>query len=34
MRTWEKKKEKLLEKMMEDYGIDQFQASDKYMDLE
>lgn len=34
MRAWEKKREKLTERMMEDYGIDQFQASDKYAELE
>ena len=34
MRTWEKKKEKLIERMMEDYKIDQQQASDKYAELE
>lgn len=34
MREWEKKKERLLEKMMEDYNIDQEQALDKYAELE
>lgn len=34
MRDWEKKKEKLLERMMEDYKIDQQQATDKYAELE
>jgi hypothetical protein len=34
MRDREKKKEKLLERMMEDYKIDQQQATDKYAELE
>ena len=34
MKAWEKKKEKLIERMMEDYKIDQFEAQDKYLDLE
>jgi hypothetical protein len=34
MREWEKKKERLIEQMSEDYGIDQFEAADKYAELE
>jgi hypothetical protein len=34
MAQWEKKKEKLIEQMSEDYGIDQFEAADKYVELE
>lgn len=34
MRDWEKKKEKLIERMTEDYKIDQQQATDKYAELE
>lgn len=34
MRNWEKKKEKLIERMTEDYKIDQRQAIDKYAELE
>jgi hypothetical protein len=34
MKEWEKKKERLIEQMSEDYGIDQFEAADKYAELE
>ena len=33
-RAWEKKKERIIKEIEEYYGIDQFQAQDKYIDLE
>ena len=33
-RVWEKKKERIIKEIEEYYGIDQFQAQDKYIDLE
>ena len=34
MREWEKKKEALIKEMQDYYWIDQFEASDKYLDME